>query len=51
MTVLLSEQIEGKTLNIVYPEVLEVAQKMEDRQKDEFGSSVEFLQALGAIQA
>ena len=50
MIVLLSEENEGKTLNIVYPEVLEVVRDLEDQQEDEFGSSVEFLRALGAIQ-
>ena len=47
MTVLLSEQSEGKTLNIVYPEVLEVVQGMEDRQEDEFGSKAGVFAGLG----
>ena len=50
MTVLLSEQIGGKTESIVCPEVLEAVQAVGDREEDEFGSKADFLQVLGAMQ-
>ena len=53
MTVLLSEQSEGKTENIVYPrvpEVLEAVQARADREEEELGNEAEFLQVLEAIR-
>lgn len=53
MTVLLSEGLEGKTVNIVYPEVLEVVQPMPSQaeaEKHEFGSKEDFLQVLETVE-